>query len=238
MRPPCDRQETRRATDDGHLDGGAHGGEAVDVGVHGQLALDELAAVDVLLEEPVEAVQFDAVSVELEVVDLAADDFDAAVVEVPDVPEVVAVVAVVPGGHAGAEHRGGQEARSAGGDARTGGGPLAAGPVRDGVLVGFRSWDPSSGSAVKARPSSCKSRARTSTGWSYVPLTGGIYSARPWNEPRPRPRRVLLAEDDRSVRDALVMALELEGYEVHATNDGEQALAAFDPFRPTSSSST
>ena len=49
-----------------------------------------------LLEEPVEAVQFDAVSVELEVVDLAADDFDAAVVEVPDVPEVVAVVAVVP----------------------------------------------------------------------------------------------------------------------------------------------
>ena len=44
--------------------------------------------------------------------------------------------------------------------------------------------------------------------------------------------RVLLAEDDRSVRDALVMALELEGYEVRATNDGEQALTAFDAFAP------
>ena len=44
--------------------------------------------------------------------------------------------------------------------------------------------------------------------------------------------RVLLAEDDRSVRDSLVMALELEGYEVQATTDGEQALAAFDGFAP------
>jgi two-component system response regulator MprA len=44
--------------------------------------------------------------------------------------------------------------------------------------------------------------------------------------------RVLLAEDDRSVRDAVVMALELEGYEVRATNDGEQALGAFDGFAP------
>jgi len=44
--------------------------------------------------------------------------------------------------------------------------------------------------------------------------------------------RVLLAEDDRSVREALVMALELEGYEVEATTNGEQALAAFDGFRP------
>ena len=43
---------------------------------------------------------------------------------------------------------------------------------------------------------------------------------------------MLLAEDDRSVRDALVMALELEGYEVQATTDGEQALAAFDGFAP------
>jgi ribosomal protein L10 len=66
------------------------------VGIHGQLALDELAAVDVLLEEPVEAVQFDAVSVEVDVVDLPADAFAAAVVELPEVPEVVAVVAVVP----------------------------------------------------------------------------------------------------------------------------------------------
>ncbi len=44
--------------------------------------------------------------------------------------------------------------------------------------------------------------------------------------------RVLLAEDDRSVRDALVMALELEGYEVRATNDGAQALDVLDAFAP------
>jgi two-component system response regulator MprA len=48
----------------------------------------------------------------------------------------------------------------------------------------------------------------------------------------PSAARVLLADDDRSVRDALVMALELEGYEVQATTDGEQALAAFDGFAP------
>jgi two-component system response regulator MprA len=41
----------------------------------------------------------------------------------------------------------------------------------------------------------------------------------------PRPR-VLVAEDDRSVRESLVLALELEGYEVDAVGDGEKALAA------------
>ncbi len=44
--------------------------------------------------------------------------------------------------------------------------------------------------------------------------------------------RVLLAEDDRSVRESLVMALELEGYEVTATTNGEQALDTFDGARP------
>ena len=38
--------------------------------------------------------------------------------------------------------------------------------------------------------------------------------------------RVLVAEDDRSVRDSLVLALELEGYDVEAVGDGEKALAA------------
>jgi two-component system response regulator MprA len=42
-------------------------------------------------------------------------------------------------------------------------------------------------------------------------------------EPRPR---VLVAEDDRSVRESLVIALELEGYDVEAVGDGEKALAA------------
>src|SRR5262249_41757292 len=36
--------------------------------------------------------------------------------------------------------------------------------------------------------------------------------------------RVLVAEDDRSVRESLVMALGLEGYDVEAVGDGEQAL--------------
>jgi two-component system, OmpR family, response regulator MprA len=44
--------------------------------------------------------------------------------------------------------------------------------------------------------------------------------------------RVLLAEDDRSVRESLVMALELEGYTVTPTTNGEQALAAFDQAQP------
>ena len=38
--------------------------------------------------------------------------------------------------------------------------------------------------------------------------------------------RVLVAEDDRSVRESLVMALGLDGYDVQAVNDGEQALDA------------
>jgi two-component system response regulator MprA len=38
--------------------------------------------------------------------------------------------------------------------------------------------------------------------------------------------RVLVAEDDRSVRESLVMALGLEGYDVEAVGDGEQALDA------------
>jgi len=38
--------------------------------------------------------------------------------------------------------------------------------------------------------------------------------------------RVLVAEDDRSVRESLVLALGLEGYDVDAVGDGEQALEA------------
>ena len=41
-----------------------------------------------------------------------------------------------------------------------------------------------------------------------------------------RDPRVLVAEDDRSVRESLVLALELEGYAVDAVGDGEQALDA------------
>ena len=37
--------------------------------------------------------------------------------------------------------------------------------------------------------------------------------------------RVLVAEDDRSVRESLVRALKMEGYDVEAVSDGEQALA-------------
>jgi two-component system response regulator MprA len=43
------------------------------------------------------------------------------------------------------------------------------------------------------------------------------------NEPS---SRVLVAEDDRSVRESLVMALGVEGYDVEAVTDGAQALEA------------
>jgi two-component system response regulator MprA len=43
------------------------------------------------------------------------------------------------------------------------------------------------------------------------------------NEPS---SRVLIAEDDRSVRESLVLALGVEGYDVEAVNDGAQALEA------------
>ena len=45
------------------------------------------------------------------------------------------------------------------------------------------------------------------------------------NQPVPQ-FRVLVAEDDRSVRESLVLALELEGYAVTAVGDGERALEA------------
>jgi two-component system response regulator MprA len=38
--------------------------------------------------------------------------------------------------------------------------------------------------------------------------------------------RVLIAEDDRSVRESLILALGVEGYDVEAVNDGAQALEA------------
>jgi two-component system response regulator MprA len=38
--------------------------------------------------------------------------------------------------------------------------------------------------------------------------------------------RVLVAEDDRSVRESLVLALSVEGYDVEAVPDGDQALGA------------
>lgn len=44
--------------------------------------------------------------------------------------------------------------------------------------------------------------------------------------------RVLVAEDDRSVRESLVRALRMEGYAVTAVTDGEQALAAVDVDPP------
>jgi two-component system response regulator MprA len=42
--------------------------------------------------------------------------------------------------------------------------------------------------------------------------------------------RVLLAEDDRAVREALTRALELEGHAVDAVCDGEAALEALRTF--------
>jgi two-component system response regulator MprA len=45
-------------------------------------------------------------------------------------------------------------------------------------------------------------------------------------EDSPVPTRVLLADDDRAIRESLERALELEGYQVVGVGDGVQALAA------------
>jgi two-component system response regulator MprA len=44
--------------------------------------------------------------------------------------------------------------------------------------------------------------------------------------------RVLVVEDDRSVRDSLVRALSFEGYEVHTATDGGEALGAIVDTQP------
>lgn len=44
--------------------------------------------------------------------------------------------------------------------------------------------------------------------------------------------RVLVVDDDRSLRDALRALLSLDGYLVAVTSDGEEALAAAESFRP------
>ncbi len=43
---------------------------------------------------------------------------------------------------------------------------------------------------------------------------------------------MLVVEDDRSVRESVVLALSLEGYDVQSVNDGEQALAAVERELP------
>ena len=45
---------------------------------------------------------------------------------------------------------------------------------------------------------------------------------------------VLLAEDDRAVRDSLTRALTLEGYDVRAVSNGALALDALNETRPRS----
>jgi CheY-like chemotaxis protein len=50
--------------------------------------------------------------------------------------------------------------------------------------------------------------------------------------PRVGTHRVLVIEDDRDMRDALVEALRLEGYEVDAASDGAQGLSLARQHRP------
>ena len=46
--------------------------------------------------------------------------------------------------------------------------------------------------------------------------------------------KILIAEDDRAVRESLERALRLEGYEVETASDGAAALAAADTSSLTS----
>jgi two-component system, OmpR family, response regulator MprA len=52
------------------------------------------------------------------------------------------------------------------------------------------------------------------------------------NHPEPPPYRVLIAEDDRAVRDALTRVLRVEGYDVDAATDGAVALNRIAEARP------
>lgn len=47
-----------------------------------------------------------------------------------------------------------------------------------------------------------------------------------------RPARILVAEDDRGVRESLLLVLEVQGYDVEAVSNGEQALARIDEEEP------
>jgi DNA-binding response OmpR family regulator len=44
--------------------------------------------------------------------------------------------------------------------------------------------------------------------------------------------KILIAEDDREIRELLVFRLQTAGYEVHAFNDGEQLLAEAETLLP------
>jgi len=44
--------------------------------------------------------------------------------------------------------------------------------------------------------------------------------------------RVLIADDDRAIRDALTRALGLEGYDVVQANDGNTALSVIESTQP------
>ncbi|MEP7115372.1 MAG: response regulator, partial [Ilumatobacteraceae bacterium] len=44
--------------------------------------------------------------------------------------------------------------------------------------------------------------------------------------------RVLIADDDRAIRDALTRALGLEGYDVVLANDGNTALSLIESTQP------
>lgn len=49
---------------------------------------------------------------------------------------------------------------------------------------------------------------------------------------RPRPRRVLLVEDDETTRELVAMALRAQGHEVETVETAEQALEALEEHRP------
>src|SRR6185503_3765186 len=91
---------------------------------------------------------------------------------------------------------------------------------------------PGSARFVSAGSPACEAAVRTIRPRSYALLsrtsyrsvmTTGSMGSTNGGDARPR---VLVAEDDRSVRESLVLALGLEGYDVDAVGDGEQALEA------------
>src|SRR5580765_8340657 len=88
---------------------------------------------------------------------------------------------------------------------------------------------PGSARRVSATSPACEGTVRTIPSRSYALLSRTSYRSGmtmgSTSSADGRPR-VVVAEDDRSVRESLVLALGLEGYDVEAVGDGEQALEA------------
>jgi two-component system response regulator MprA len=81
--------------------------------------------------------------------------------------------------------------------------------------------------AVLMKPSACLQTA-LNAGCEIQHMQALAPTSDPSGRSRPTSGRVLVVDDDRSLREAIVRALELEGYDVSGAEDGVQALGFFE----------